>query len=62
MDITHVMKRCEEVFEDPNACTEWLNSEVIALGGKTPMEMMKTDIGIDLVLTELVRIEHGIVS
>jgi len=60
--LSNVQKRCEEVFGDPNAAEAWLKSKVIALRGKTPLEMMETDTGVDLVLTELGRIEHGIVS
>jgi len=60
--IEMVKKRCTEVFGDPKIATEWLESEVKALGGKTPWEVMKTAEGIELVLVELGRIEHGIVS
>jgi putative toxin-antitoxin system antitoxin component (TIGR02293 family) len=57
-----VSQRCEEVFEDKKFCNDWLKSESVALGGKTPLDLMKSDFGIDLVLTELTRIEHGVVS
>ncbi len=60
--IEMVKKRCIEVFGDPKIATEWLESEVKALGGKTPWEVMETAEGIELVLVELGRIEHGIVS
>ncbi|HPL63043.1 MAG TPA: DUF2384 domain-containing protein [Syntrophales bacterium] len=60
--IAMVSQRCEEVFEDRKICNDWLKSESIALGGKTPLELMESDFGIDLVLTELTRIEHGVVS
>lgn len=54
--------RCEEVFEDSKICHEWLFSENVALGGRIPMELMMFDLGIDLVMNELGRIEHGVVS
>jgi uncharacterized protein (DUF2384 family) len=62
MKIAMVKDRCEEVFEDPKAATAWLKAESVALGGKTPLELMEFDLGIDLVMKELIRIEHGIVS
>ena len=54
---------CEAVFGENNkACNEWLESEVVALGGKTPLDLMDNDFGIDMVLTELGRIKYGVVS
>lgn len=60
--IAMVKDKCEEVFEDSRAAMEWLKSESVALGGRTPLEIMEFDLGIDLVTKELIRIEHGIVS
>lgn len=60
--IAKVKDRCNEVFGNSQATEDWLNSEVVALGGKTPLELMETDAGIDMVLLELGRIKHGIVS
>ncbi len=57
-----VQKRSMEVFDRTELAEGWLKSPVFALGGNTPMELMITDKGIDLVLNELGRIEHGIVS
>jgi putative toxin-antitoxin system antitoxin component (TIGR02293 family) len=62
MDKIHVIKRCEEVFEDPKTATAWLRLESVALGGKTPLELMESDHGRNLVIDELGRIERGIVS
>jgi len=60
--IAMVKDKCDEVFGDPDLCAEWLTSENMAMGGKSPLELMKFDLGIDLVIKELGRIEHGIVS
>ena len=60
--IAMVKDRSEDVFEDPKAATAWLKSESVALGGKTPLELMEFDLGIDLVMKELIRIEHGVLS
>jgi putative toxin-antitoxin system antitoxin component (TIGR02293 family) len=62
MDKIHVIKKCEEVFEDPKAAAAWLRLESVALGGKTPFELMESEHGRNLVIDELGRIEHGIVS
>lgn len=60
--IAIVAERCREVFNDPNLCNEWLKSNNTALGGLPPIRLMSSDFGIDMVLNELGRIEHGIIS
>ncbi|MCU0583672.1 MAG: DUF2384 domain-containing protein [Syntrophales bacterium] len=62
LQIALVVKRCEEVFEDPKLCNEWLKSMNPALGGRIPLELLKTNFGINMVLGELTRIEHGVIS
>ncbi|HEV7381280.1 MAG TPA: antitoxin Xre/MbcA/ParS toxin-binding domain-containing protein [Dyadobacter sp.] len=39
---------------------EWLNSRIIALSNEKPLHFLRTHAGIELVKTELGRIEHGI--
>jgi hypothetical protein len=51
-----------EVFESAEGAQAWLTSPVVALGGKTPLEMMETAEGIELVIKELGRIKYGIIS
>lgn len=61
--IDKVMERAEEVFGDSKTAKGWLNSKVWALGNKTPKEWIEeSDEGFNLVMNELGRIEHGIVS
>jgi len=60
--IALVALRCEEVFGKNKVCNEWLKTRNIALGDKTPLSLMRSDFGIDMVLNELGRIEHGIIS
>jgi putative toxin-antitoxin system antitoxin component (TIGR02293 family) len=57
-----VQKRCIEVFDNLEKANGWLRSPSIALGWNTPMEKMISNKGIEQVLNELGRIEHGIVS
>lgn len=60
--IALVSLRCEEVFGKKRACNDWLKAQNAALGNQSPLSLMRSDFGIDLVLTELGRIEHGIIS
>lgn len=57
-----VLRKCESVFEDSEAATAWLRAANTAMGVNTPLEKMRSDDGIDLVINELGRIQHGIVS
>lgn len=39
---------------------DWLHHEIMALGNEKPIHFLRTHAGIDLVKTELGRMEHGI--
>ena len=39
---------------------DWIQSDIQALGYKKPIQFLKTHAGIELIKTELGRIEHGI--
>ena len=60
--LADVFARASEVFEDKNEARIWMHEESRALGGVTPWSLLDTSAGIDLVIKELGRIEHGIVS
>lgn len=60
--IALVILRCEEVFGKEDVCNEWLKTKNAALGDQTPLSLMRSDFGIDMVINELGRIEHGIIS
>ena len=57
-----VHDRCLEVFENPAMCDDWLKSPCRVLGNVTPFSLLETDTGMEAVLNELGRIEHGIIS
>ena len=59
-NLIKVQKRSIEVFGSESAAEEWLQSEVTS--AQTRREVMISDKGIDQVLNELGRIEHGLVS
>ena len=61
-NLIKVQKRSIEVFDTQERAEGWLKSPILTLGWDTPMELMISDKGIEMVLNELVRIEHGIVS
>lgn len=48
------------VFDDKENLDIWLNSRSIALGGRTPRELLDTRWGVGMVKDELGRIEQGI--
>ena len=52
--------RCNEVFKDEEKVSTWLKSPNYALGRVAPLKLMDTMFGIELVLDELGRIEHGV--
>ena len=51
-----------EVFGDKQNFNIWLNAKSIALGGRTPKELLDTKFGVGMVKDELGRIEHGVLA
>lgn len=51
-----------EVFGEKANFNTWLISRSIALGGRTPKDLLDTKFGISMVRDELGRIEHGILA
>ena len=62
LHIAEVVARGIEVFEDKDRFLSWLNQPSTALGGQSPKGLLTSRFGTDMVLDELTRIEHGIVS
>lgn len=60
IELAKVYSRGEEVFGTLDAFKEWMNSTVMALGNKKPKEFLDTSMGIEMLMDELGRIEHGI--
>lgn len=54
-----VFARTIQVFGDRGKASNWMRQEVIALGGATPLSLLDTGIGADLVERALTAIEHG---
>lgn len=60
--VARVIARAEDVFDHRANGLTWLKSPNISLGGVTPISMLDTEIGAELVMDTLGRIEHGIVA
>lgn len=60
IEIAKLYSRGEEVLGSTDAFKEWMNSTVMALGNKKPKTFLDTSLGIDMLMSELGRIEHGI--
>jgi putative toxin-antitoxin system antitoxin component (TIGR02293 family) len=58
-----VLAKALELFEgDHDAATEWMRSPLPALGGETPIDIARTELGARQVENLVGRIEHGIYS
>ena len=60
VELARLYSRGEEAFGNLENFKEWMNSTVMALGNKRPKEFLDTSLGIDILMDELGRIEHGI--
>jgi putative toxin-antitoxin system antitoxin component (TIGR02293 family) len=55
-----VWTRATKVFEDEQKARMWLERASVALGGVSPLSLLDTLAGAEMVIDELGRIEHGI--
>lgn len=60
LEIAQVYSRGEEVFGDPASFHQWMQTEVPALGHRIPKSFLDTSLGIQMLMDELGRIEHGV--
>lgn len=60
--VEKVLTRATEVLEDAEAAKAWLQREIRSLGGVTPLSLLDTDPGVDMVMDTLGRIEQGIAA
>lgn len=57
-----VWSRAVEVLEDEDSARKWISRENRSLGGEVPLALLDTEVGYELVLDTLARIEYGVVS
>lgn len=62
IQIAEVSARGTEVFEDKDKFILWMNQPCISFAGKTPKSLLTSKTGVDMILDELGRIEHGVFS
>ena len=62
LQIAEVVARGTEVFEDKENFLAWLDQPSTPLGERSPKNLLSSRFGAGMVLDELTRIEHGIVS
>ena len=62
IDFSKIIAKGMDVFEDESDFNIWLNSPIMALGSKKPLELRTSSIGREEVLNVLFRLEHGIYS
>jgi putative toxin-antitoxin system antitoxin component (TIGR02293 family) len=62
LQIAEVVAKGIEVFEDKNNFLTWMQQPNVALGNRPPISLLSSRFGTEMVLDELGRIEHGVVS
>jgi putative toxin-antitoxin system antitoxin component (TIGR02293 family) len=60
--LLRAVARAKETFQNEEKAERWLREENRALGGRTPLEALKTESGARLVENILGRIAHGVYS
>jgi len=60
--LLRVMAKARETFQNVEKAEHWLRTSNRALGGRTPLETLQTEIGARLVENVLGRIAHGVYS
>ena len=60
LEIAKLYSRGEEVFGDAPSFKQWMDTEVPALGHQKPKSFLDTSLGIQMLMDELGRIEHGV--
>lgn len=60
--IARIAAQAEDVFEHPQTATNWLKRPNRSLDGRSPIELLDTDIGTEQVAELLDRIEYGVYS
>lgn len=60
LQIAKVIKKGKEVFGNPDKFFHWLKRSPYMLGGNLSLESLQSAEGIERILTQLGRIEHGL--
>ena len=60
--LIRLFERAKQVFGTDENTRGWFNAQILALGGKTPLEFAQTEPGAREVENLIGRIEHGVFS
>jgi putative toxin-antitoxin system antitoxin component (TIGR02293 family) len=60
--LIHIFSFTKEVFEDDKAARDWLHQPQVGLGGRIPLDFIRTEAGAREVEDLLGRIEYGVIS
>lgn len=58
--VARAIAQAEETFEDLGKGLTWLRTPVVVIGGTTPISLLDTETGGELVLRTLANITHGL--
>ncbi len=58
--VAQIVENGRSVFGDDAAFRAWLSLPSRALGGRSPNELLDTTTGMHVVMSELMRVEHGV--
>jgi len=62
LEIAGLYAKGFEVFENAENFKTWMKTPNISLGGLRPLDLLDTTFGIDMILNELGRMEHGVLA
>lgn len=62
LEVAQVVSKALEIFGSKENMQQWLNSNIIALGNKKPVDLLDTSFGIKMVYSVLGRLQHGVYS
>jgi putative toxin-antitoxin system antitoxin component (TIGR02293 family) len=60
MQMLKVLVYAKSVFEDNEKAVHWLKTPCFALGNQTPIQLLDTTEGVQLILNTLGRMEYGV--
>jgi putative toxin-antitoxin system antitoxin component (TIGR02293 family) len=62
IELAKLYSRGEEVFGSINKFKDWMDTTLLPFGNKKPKAFLDTSLGIQMIMDELGRIEHGVLA
>ena len=62
IQIVELYNKGYEIFKEEDKFQTWMNRKIRGLGNVEPKKLLDTTFGIQLIIDELGRLEHGIIS